>query len=849
MAHGGLGAGTDGLAWPQRSTERARVSDCVATGRSVLVVGYAGDGVTAVAEQLADDLGGPQLLFTATGLESLGDLEAFLASARNAPGAVLYAPEYLPRTAADILRLDLAQANRPLVFVTGSSSFERTSPQLDSALDYVRDLWFRDLVTRVDLGDVPDQEIMALVESAVEHDALNDLQIRAVAIAAAGLPKTAIDLVSVDREALLSLPLQAPSASCANMVIPQQAVQRLARRYRSLNREQAQTLHHFFRLSPMPQVSAHMLYGETKIRELMSLRLVRRFDSRGTTYLYVPFIHGASAHQVLDPDFGAIERAMRASVLSLHRAGFPLGDAAMLAGARFRFRGETAYITSSAEAPLQAARLYVERGAGMEAAGTLALLAEQELDPHIRTVSGITSLRASNLLGQHAKSSDEGLTMLREEASGRLRLSTGELMTLVGATSVAHVFSKAEEPWWEDPVLAGYIEERIPGATAVFSVLPLMDPDMVTPHTFCADLEAVAFSASYERSIRLPACVLLILHHLTVGDTSQLERVAEETCKVLTLRDPGPAPDIRQRGVEENWSTLARGVRLTALLLTGVSSPTESLEASVEAYLTGATNAQAGTHWERSYMAACVAATQRLVEGDLQRAALDLQAASQAVRYSAPPCVVTFHRFLGRILELSTQPVTSTHSNDSVLSITCAHLRASTATTEAVEELKRVPAPDKVGPPLLRARLEHLHAMDSSNADALLSAGSALARMHAVGPARQALTQARAMFQSRNASSKVARIDDLLEHTREMKVTAAPVRDSGAEEPVYLTERETDVAALVVEGLTNAKIATRLFISVRTVEPHVMQLRIKLGARRRHDIPARLKALGMGAGD
>jgi DNA-binding CsgD family transcriptional regulator len=82
-----------------------------------------------------------------------------------------------------------------------------------------------------------------------------------------------------------------------------------------------------------------------------------------------------------------------------------------------------------------------------------------------------------------------------------------------------------------------------------------------------------------------------------------------------------------------------------------------------------------------------------------------------------------------------------------------------------------------------------------------------------------------------------------------MKVTAAPVRDSGAEEPVYLTERETDVAALVVEGLTNAKIATRLFISVRTVESHVMQLRIKLGARRRHDIPARLKALGMGAGD
>jgi DNA-binding CsgD family transcriptional regulator/sugar lactone lactonase YvrE len=53
-----------------------------------------------------------------------------------------------------------------------------------------------------------------------------------------------------------------------------------------------------------------------------------------------------------------------------------------------------------------------------------------------------------------------------------------------------------------------------------------------------------------------------------------------------------------------------------------------------------------------------------------------------------------------------------------------------------------------------------------------------------------------------------------------------------------LTRREREVATLVAQGLTNREIATRLFISERTAESHVEQIRGKLGFRSRVQIAA-----------
>ncbi len=51
-----------------------------------------------------------------------------------------------------------------------------------------------------------------------------------------------------------------------------------------------------------------------------------------------------------------------------------------------------------------------------------------------------------------------------------------------------------------------------------------------------------------------------------------------------------------------------------------------------------------------------------------------------------------------------------------------------------------------------------------------------------------------------------------------------------------VTAREADVLSLVREGLSNAAIAEKLYVSVRTVETHVSSLLAKLGARTRAEL-------------
>ncbi|HYM96900.1 MAG TPA: LuxR C-terminal-related transcriptional regulator [Candidatus Sulfotelmatobacter sp.] len=60
-----------------------------------------------------------------------------------------------------------------------------------------------------------------------------------------------------------------------------------------------------------------------------------------------------------------------------------------------------------------------------------------------------------------------------------------------------------------------------------------------------------------------------------------------------------------------------------------------------------------------------------------------------------------------------------------------------------------------------------------------------------------------------------------------------------------LTRREREVAILVGQGLTNREIAVRLFISERTAESHVEQIRGKLGVRSRAQIAVWVAAGGL----
>ncbi|TCO49297.1 anaphase-promoting complex subunit 5 [Kribbella antiqua] len=65
------------------------------------------------------------------------------------------------------------------------------------------------------------------------------------------------------------------------------------------------------------------------------------------------------------------------------------------------------------------------------------------------------------------------------------------------------------------------------------------------------------------------------------------------------------------------------------------------------------------------------------------------------------------------------------------------------------------------------------------------------------------------------------------------------------ENPAGLTERQTDVIRLLAEGLTNAEIAARLVLSVRTVDTHVAAILTKLDAKTRRAAATNAKSLGL----
>jgi DNA-binding NarL/FixJ family response regulator len=68
--------------------------------------------------------------------------------------------------------------------------------------------------------------------------------------------------------------------------------------------------------------------------------------------------------------------------------------------------------------------------------------------------------------------------------------------------------------------------------------------------------------------------------------------------------------------------------------------------------------------------------------------------------------------------------------------------------------------------------------------------------------------------------------------------TLAPARAPAPAVPSPLTTREQEIARLVAEGLTNAEIGGKLFISAGTAKTHIANIQAKLKARNRVGIAA-----------
>jgi DNA-binding NarL/FixJ family response regulator len=74
-------------------------------------------------------------------------------------------------------------------------------------------------------------------------------------------------------------------------------------------------------------------------------------------------------------------------------------------------------------------------------------------------------------------------------------------------------------------------------------------------------------------------------------------------------------------------------------------------------------------------------------------------------------------------------------------------------------------------------------------------------------------------------------------------------RASTRENPANLTSRELEVLILVAQGLRNADVAERLFLSEKTVDHHVSAILRKLGVRTRGEAGAEAVRLGLARQD
>lgn len=115
-----------------------------------------------------------------------------------------------------------------------------------------------------------------------------------------------------------------------------------------------------------------------------------------------------------------------------------------------------------------------------------------------------------------------------------------------------------------------------------------------------------------------------------------------------------------------------------------------------------------------------------------------------------------------------------------------------------------------------------------------LLAGLALTATGQRADARIELDRARATF----AACSAHRLHD--EATRALRQLGhrVPGRKPATDALTPLTERETQIAALIAEGLTNAQIARRLVLSIRTIDAHLRNIFTKLGVTSRAAVAA-----------
>lgn len=137
------------------------------------------------------------------------------------------------------------------------------------------------------------------------------------------------------------------------------------------------------------------------------------------------------------------------------------------------------------------------------------------------------------------------------------------------------------------------------------------------------------------------------------------------------------------------------------------------------------------------------------------------------------------------------------------------------------------------------------------DADAVVSAAEGLAEIGLMWDAARLAGHGAARTEDRRVTMQLLACARELHPTDSTRRLAAPVdADVPDDAEEVLSEREIEVARLVLQGKTYAEIGEAIFISPRTAEHHIAHIRRRLGATSRSEVLAKLRLLlGGGASE
>lgn len=839
-----------------------------------MVVSHAGEGGSRIAEYLAKYLAGPtrqaatpgapgptrpRRLLRASARTDVKTLDAFIAydqpMRQDAPVngiRIIDSAHLLGERVAPVIDTLLDDDRIAVAYFVDADAL-RARPAHSETLRLLNGAWLAGAIQRLDMPPLTPQEVRSLISRIAAPGVIDDLQLQTLVELAEGRPLIAADLAHWARQDPGSIPRRYPHGGSWVSFLGSQAPQRLSARTLGLSERSAHTATVMATLSPVPAITASLLFGESTITEFTRIGLVRRDPAHRNLVMVPPLLGSALAEAFAPPGATTWEQLDR-RLHELWRSGYPIGEAATLRLSRHLMRSadtfggperslliDAASICNRLGTPLEAEVFLraADTGAGDKgAADTCAAALQARLATHL--IQG--EYREAMALAQRA------FTHVPERPVPIGLLFA--LATVVGWTT--------DKPGWWKELLEQRVAVDHPGAPAVLSTLAGLD--RIDP----AAAQQVAQDVDAPPALRFSAVTFLTQYNFTRGDTAGLRAAADHgsalVAEVLSVRDR-PLDHVTQTTM---W--LFGIGRYVQFMLAGVA-PDLTGEAEPLLLRGGVTNVEfAGQAVTTS--TAWALGIARLMRGDLATSRANLRALVATVNPAQLAVCWGMGTAIRRYLRsgatqypgVENQPVATGRSapgrhdlygnlllgpgfSDDVempdwMRTVFVHARVLDGTCTVADAAKIIDPLQRIGHPGPLALREHIRALLTNDAEKLLDVGHRLVEINYWDAADHALTRARALFTSRRAAAQVAATNSELGALQAMRAGAPrKMAPSTQDEPVALTSREREICRLIDQGLTNAQIAQQLFLSVRTVESHVFRVRSKLGAARRSDIP------------